>query len=323
MIIVTGGAGFIGSAFIAHLNAQGIKDIIVVDNLGSSEKWKNLSNKQFLQYQHKDDFLSWIKVRKNLRGVSSIIHLGACSTTTQRDVDYLYRNNVNYTKTLAEVALEREIRFIYASSAATYGDGAQGYLDDESVIEKLQPLNPYGFSKQVFDLHAKNQKWLKKICGLKFFNVYGPNEYHKTGQHSVVLSAYRQVKNTGSVKLFKSYRDGIAHGEQQRDFVYVKDLCAIMHWLLSKPKVNGIFNIGSGKARSFNDLAKATFASLRKAENIEYVEMPAALQNQYQYFTEASMQKLIKAGYKGQLTSLENGVKDYITKYLEANEAVW
>ena len=322
MYIVTGGAGFIGSAFVAKLNEQGIRDILVVDELGATHKWKNLQGKLFTDYIHKDTFIKQIDSGLKLPKVDGIIHMGACSSTTEMNVDFLMENNYRYTVSLASYALQNKVRFIYASSAATYGEGANGYSDDAETTKILKPLNPYGFSKQVFDLSVILSGLESKAAGLKFFNVYGPNEEHKGDMRSMVLKAFEQIKGAGTVKLFKSYKPDYKDGEQKRDFVYIKDCAAVMYWLLTNPKVNGIFNLGTGKARSWNDLANAAFAALGKPPSIEYIDMPAELRDQYQYFTEAKMEKLKAMGCPVAFSSLEEGVKDYITNYLEKNRTL-
>ena len=320
MIIITGGAGFIGSAFVWKLNQEGIDNIIIVDRLGTSDKWKNLVNLRFVDYIHKDDFLEMVDTDMMPFDVDAIIHMGACSSTTERDADYLWHNNYAYTKILAEWALERDIRFIYASSAATYGDGVKGFADSHKTIPGLKPINMYGYSKQVFDLWVLRQKLENKMAGIKFFNVFGPNEYHKGDMSSVIFKAFHQIKETGKVKLFKSYKKEYKDGGQMRDFVYVKDCVNVMWWLLQNRKVNGIFNLGTGKARSWNDLIKAVFTAMKKKTNIEYIAMPEALRNQYQYFTEAEMSKLKKAGCPFKFSSLEDSVHDYVTKYLQKSD---
>ncbi len=315
MYIVTGGAGFIGSAFVWKLNELGIDDILIVDNLGTTQKWKNLVNLRYYDYLHKDDFLEELYASRFSR-IESIIHMGACSSTTELDADYLMDNNFHYTKELAKYCLANNIRFIYASSAATYGDGSLGFSDDHSIIPKLKPLNMYGYSKQLFDLWALKKEILDKIVGIKFFNVYGPNEYHKGDMKSVVCKAYYQIKETGKLKLFKSYKPEYKDGEQKRDFVYIKDCVDVMAWFLERRDVNGIFNLGTGKARTWNDLAKATFSAMGLETNIEYIDMPEAIRDKYQYFTQADMKKLQDAGYKRKFTSLEDAVKDYVQNYL-------
>jgi ADP-L-glycero-D-manno-heptose 6-epimerase len=246
--------------------------------------------------------------------------MGACSSTTERDADYLWSNNYLYTSTLAEWTLKRGIRFIYASSAATYGDGTQGFSDDHGKISRLRPINMYGYSKQVFDLWVLRNSLEKKITGIKFFNVFGPNEYHKADMASVIFKAFHQIKETGKVKLFKSYKKEYKDGGQLRDFVYVKDCVKAMWWLFNNPKANGIFNLGTGNARTWNDLIKAVFAAMKKKKNIEYIEMPEALRNQYQYFTEAQMTKLKKAGCPIKFSSLEDSVRDYVVNYLQEDD---
>jgi ADP-L-glycero-D-manno-heptose 6-epimerase len=282
MIIVTGGAGFIGSAFVWKLNQEGIEDIVVVDRLGKTDKWKNLVNLHFVNYIHKDEFYDLIYNDTLSFEVEAIIHMGACSSTTERDADYLWQNNFAYTGQLAEWALERNIRFIYASSAATYGDGKQGFSDDHSKTRELKPINMYGYSKQVFDLRVLRHSWEDKIAGIKFFNVFGPNEYHKGDMTSVIFKAFNQIKETGKVRLFKSYLPQYPDGGQMRDFVYVKDCIDVLWWLFKNQDVNGIFNLGTGKARTWNDLISAVFAAMGTRQKIEYIEMPEPIRNQYQ-----------------------------------------
>jgi ADP-L-glycero-D-manno-heptose 6-epimerase len=320
MIIVTGGAGFIGSAFVWKLNQKGIEDIVIVDRLGTTDKWKNLVNLRFVNYMHKDDFLELIYNDTVNFEVEAIIHMGACSSTTERNADYLWKNNNVYTGYLAEWAIERSIRFIYASSAATYGDGSLGFSDDHDKIKALKPINMYGYSKQVFDLRVLRHSWENKIAGIKFFNVFGPNEYHKEDMTSVIFKAFNQIKETGEVKLFKSYLPKYPDGGQLRDFVYVKDCIDVMWWLFKNPDVNGIFNLGTGKARTWNDLIKAVFDAMGLKTNIEYIEMPEALRNQYQYFTEAKMDKLKAAGCPVAFSSLEDSVRDYVVNHLQQTD---
>ncbi|MCB0336677.1 MAG: ADP-glyceromanno-heptose 6-epimerase [Bdellovibrionales bacterium] len=314
MYVVTGGAGFIGSAFVAKLNQLGIEDILIVDEFESSSKWKNVRNKFYTDYVHKDRFLQDLEAGQ-YRNISGVVHMGASSSTTEMNMDYLMDNNVHYTARLAEYCINNGIRFVYASSAATYGDGEKGYSDEDD-IKGFLPLNPYGYSKQLFDLMALQKSYLDKIVGLKFFNVYGPNEYHKAGQASVVWHAYNQIISQGVVKLFKSYRPEYADGEQKRDFIYVKDCAEAMWWFLENPETNGLFNLGTGKARTWNDLVHAAFAALSLEPKIEYIDMPENLVNQYQYFTEASMKKFEAIDTGINFHSLEDGVKDYIQGYL-------
>jgi len=320
MIIVTGGAGFIGSAFVWKLNQEGIEDIVIVDRLGKTDKWKNLVNLRFVNYIHKDEFYDLIYNDTLSFDVEAIIHMGACSSTTERDADYLWQNNFTYTGQLAEWALERKIRFIYASSAATYGDGKQGFSDDHSKISDLKPINMYGYSKQVFDLRVLRHSWEDKIAGIKFCNVFGPNEYHKGDMTSVIVKAFHQIKETGKVCLFKSYLPQYPDGGQMRDFVYVKDCIDVLWWLFKNQDVNGIFNLGTGKARTWNDLISAVFAAMETREKIEYIEMPESIRNQYQYFTQAEMDKLHSVGCPVSFSSMEDSVRDYVVNYLQKDD---
>ncbi len=318
MIIVTGGAGFIGSAIIAALNQRKITDILVVDELGTDRKWKNLLNLSFVDYVEKDDFIELVIEDQIDSPVEAVFHLGACSDTTETDASYLIKNNYEYSKLLAQWATDAGIRFIYASSAATYGDGSDGFSDDEKKLQILRPLNMYGYSKQLFDLWIRQTGLLKKVVGLKFFNVFGPNEYHKADMRSFILKAFEQINATGKVCLFKSYRDDYKDGEQVRDFIYVKDAVDMTLFFFDDPKLNGLYNIGTGKARSWNDLVYAVFAAMNKAPVIEYIDMPESIRNQYQYYTCAEMTKLQKVGYNKQTITLEAAVKDYIQNYLQS-----
>ena len=317
MIIVTGGAGFIGSAFVWRLNREGIRDIIIVDQLGTDDKWKNLVGLTFTDYIHKNEFIEMVIADEVPFEVSSVVHMGACSSTTERDADYLWENNYLYSREVADWALRHNARFIYASSAATYGDGSSGFSDDHEIISRLKPSNMYGYSKQVFDLWVLKNKLEKKMAGIKFFNVYGPNEYHKGDMVSVIYKAFHQIQETGKVCLFKSYKKEYPNGGQMRDFIYVKDCVNVMWWLLENPSVNGIYNLGTGKARTWNDLIAAVFSSMGRKTNIQYIEMPESLRNQYQYFTQAQMDKLKKAGCHVNFSSLEDSVRDYVTNYLQ------
>ncbi|MBI5657901.1 MAG: ADP-glyceromanno-heptose 6-epimerase [Geobacter sp.] len=319
MIIVTGGAGFIGSALVWELNRRGREDIVVVDHLGCGDKWRNLVPLRFLDYLEKDDFLALVRAGRapaGENGVEAILHMGACSATTELDATYLVRNNYEYTKELALYALQQGARFVYASSAATYGDGAGGFVDDETALATLRPLNIYGYSKQIFDLWARQNGLLERIAGLKFFNVFGPNEQHKGEMRSLVAKAYEQIVATGRLGLFKSHRDGYADGEQQRDFVYVKDAVAMALHFLQHPGCNGLFNIGSGRAQTWNSLARAIFVALDRPVQIDYLEMPAAIRDKYQYYTCADTAKLRAAGYVGEATPLTEAVADYVINYL-------
>jgi len=317
MIIVTGGAGFIGSTLIAALNKRQITDILVVDELGTDQKWKNLRNLSFADYVEKDDFLEMVIEDKLDSSVESVFHLGACSDTTETNASFLIKNNYEYSKLLAQWATDAGVRFIYASSAATYGDGSAGFSDDQEKMENLKPLNMYGYSKHLFDLWVRRAGLLKKLVGLKYFNVYGPNEYHKADMRSFVIKAFEQINATGKVRLFKSYKPEYADGEQKRDFIYVKDAVDMTLFFYDNPKINGLFNIGTGKARSWNDLVKAVFAAMGKKPNIEYIDMPESIRDQYQYFTEADITNLRKAGYDKEITTLEDAIKDYVRNYLQ------
>lgn len=320
MIIVTGGAGFIGSAFISKLNAEGVNDIIVVDELKSDNKWHNLNGKLFYDYINKDKFIKLIEDGDLTIRVDAIVHMGACSSTTETDGEYMMANNYSYTKTLADWAINKNIRFIYASSAATYGDGSNDYIDNDQILPKLRPLNLYGFSKHAFDLCAMQTGALKRICGLKFFNVYGPNEYHKGDMASVAYKGYKSIKETGKIKLFKSHDPLYKDGEFYRDFVYVKDCVDVMWWLLQKRRVTGLFNLGTGKAATWNELANALFKAMEVTPNIEYIDMPTSIRSQYQYRTEASMEKLKKAGCQIQFRDIESGVDDYVKQHLSCTD---
>jgi len=320
MIIVTGGAGFIGSALIAALNKRQITDILVVDELGTDRKWKNLRNLSFTDYVEKDDFLEMVIEDKLDSSIDAVFHLGACSDTTETNASYLIKNNYEYSKLLAQWATADNIRFIYASSAATYGDGSAGFSDDQEKIEILKPLNMYGYSKHLFDLWARRTGLLKKIVGLKYFNVFGPNEYHKADMRSFCIKAFEQIASTGKVRLFKSYKPEYADGEQKRDFIYVKDAVDMTLFFNDNPQLSGLYNIGTGKARTWNDLVKAVFAAMGKELNIEYIEMPESIRNQYQYYTCADITNLRKAGYDNETTPLEDAIKDYVQNYLQENK---
>jgi ADP-L-glycero-D-manno-heptose 6-epimerase len=319
-VLVTGGAGFIGSALVWALNRHGCERIVVCDRLGTDEKWRNLTPLRFADYVEADDLLPRLQ-NGALGKFDLILHLGACSSTTERDASFLIRNNYEFTKDLtawaiAQTARRRKARFVYASSAATYGDGSAGMEDDESQLDRLRPLNMYGCSKHLFDLHARRAGFLDRIVGLKYFNVFGPNEDHKGDMRSLVHKSFGQVRETGAIRLFKSHRSDYRDGEQKRDFLYVKDAVAMTLHLAATPRANGLFNIGSGKARTWNDLAKAVFAALKQKPNIQFIEMPEAIRDKYQYFTQANLARLRAAGYTAPVTSLEDAVNDYVRNYL-------
>ena len=316
MYIVTGGAGFIGSAMIWKLNEENIDDILVVDNLASSEKWRNLVNRRYTDYMHRDEFRKMLDANRLPPKVEGIIHMGACSATTERNVDFLMQNNVKYSELLCKCAMDRGIRFINASSAATYGDGSLGCSDDISTTVQLRPLNADGYSKQLFDLWAYRERRLDSIASVKFFNVYGPNEYHKGDMKSVIAKVFGDIMKGLPIRLFKSDRPEYGDGESTRDFVYVKDCVNVLYWLLQNPQANGVLNIGSGKARTWNDLARAVYAAMGKDPVIEYFEMPEALKGKYQYFTQADMGWLKRLECDVPFHSLEEGVADYVKNYM-------
>lgn len=314
-VLVTGGAGFIGSALVWALNRRGCDRIVVCDILGSDEKWRNLTPLRFADYVEADELLPRLQSGA-LGKFDLILHMGACSSTTEKDASYLIKNNYEFTKDLCAWSLANKVRFVYASSAATYGDGSAGMGDDESQLETLHPLNMYGYSKHLFDLHAQRGGFLKKIVGLKYFNVFGPNEDHKADMRSLVHKSFAQVQNEGLIRLFKSYRKEFRDGEQKRDFLYVKDAVAMTLHLAANKKAGGLFNIGSGQARTWIDLANSVFAALGKKPKIEFIEMPETIRDKYQYFTQADISKLRAAGFKEKITSLENAVADYVQNYL-------
>lgn len=317
MIIITGAAGFIGSCIVARLNEKGYEDLILVDHMPDDAKAGNLKGKKYRKYFDKTQFIGLIKKDAISDPIDVLIHMGACSSTTLQDEQYFIENNLEYTKSLALWAIAHKVRFIYASSAATYGDGSAGYSDDEKTVRRCKPLNLYGESKQNFDLWVLDNGHLDKMVGLKFFNVFGPNEYHKGDMRSVVAKAYQQVVEKGKMQLFKSYKREYADGEQKRDFVYVKDAVDIVMYFFDHPKINGLFNVGTGKARTWKDLAHALFGAVGKKPDISFIDMPEGLKERYQYFTEADMRKLRKSGYKKDMTTLEDAVRDYV-QYLKA-----
>jgi len=315
MIVVTGAAGFIGSCLVSKLNQEGFKDIVAVDDFSREEKNKNLAGKIFKTEVHRDIFPGWL--RENHRLVQFVFHIGARTDTTEFDKKIFDKLNLNFSKNVWNVCVEYGLPLVYASSAATYGGGEFGYDDNHEVIEKLKPLNPYGESKNEFDKWALKQERKPGFwAGLKFFNVYGPNEYHKGRMASVVFHAFNQIQQTGKVKLFRSHNPKYKDGEQLRDFIYVKDVTEVCLWLLRTRKNSGIYNLGSGNARTFLDLTKAVFDSTGKKSQIEFIDTPADIRDKYQYFTEAKMEKLKKVGCDVKFTSLEEGINDYAVNYL-------
>lgn len=321
MIVVTGGAGFIGSVFVWKLNEAGIRDILLVDQKAkNSPKWKNVEKRRFSDYLESDEFLTQLESGDFAGKISDIIHMGACSSTTEMNREYLRENNSFYSERLAAWCLENNAYFQYASSAATYGDGAFGFSDDDKQSYRLEPLNPYGESKLDFDLWLINNKLQNEVTGFRFFNVYGPNEYHKEHMRSVVHKGFEQVQKDGKLKLFKSYKPEYADGGQKRDFIYVKDVVNTMFWFLQNPGKKGIFNLGRGETETWNDLARALFKACDKKEVIEYIEMPENLREQYQYFTEADLTKLKETGAPLHFRNLEAGVADYVGSHLSKKD---
>ena len=316
MYIITGGAGFIGSAMLWQLNQQGIDDVVLVDHLGTDDKWRNLVKLTYADYIHRERFRDLLQRDALPWKVEAVIHLGACSDTTEADGDFLMENNFQFSRDICRYALDKGARFIQASSAATYGDGSLGFSDDPDLLPKLRPLNLYAYSKHLLDLWLVRHGLDKVVASLKFFNVYGPNEYHKGEMRSVACKAYKQITKHGDLELFRSTSPDISDGEQKRDFVYVKDCTALMSWLLENRHVNGIHNVGSGRARSFNDLGRAVFSAMQRSCRITYVDMPRMLHGKYQNFTQADMNWLDKVGCPIKMTSLEDGVTDFVQNYL-------
>lgn len=320
MLIVTGGAGFLGSAMLWKLNSLGNDEIVIVDNLRDSQKWRNLVKRKYVDYLQRDEFIELVRNNNLPWKVDGIIHMGACSSTTETDADFLMRNNFHFSRDLCRFALEKGARFINASSAATYGAGEHGFYDDPAIIPYLRPLNMYGYSKQLFDLWLLRENLEQSVVSLKFFNIYGPNEYHKGPMASVVFKAFGQIRDTGKVRLFASNTPSIADGEQRRDFTYVKDCVNLMQWLLDNSGINGIHNVGTGGAASFNQLAGEIFRAMGKPAHIEYIPMPAQISANYQNFTQADMSWLKNLAYPHSFMDIGTGVKDYICGYLEERD---
>ena len=311
-IIVTGGAGFIGSAIVWRLNELGHDDILIVDRLDETDKWKNLAPLKFADYIDADDFIDEIG---SFKDTTTVFHLGACSSTTETDSDYMIRNNYQYTKNLAEFSLANGIRFVYASSAATYGDGSAGMNDGTGDLDNLRPLNVYGYSKHLFDQYAARNGMFDRIVGLKYFNVFGPNENHKGDMRSLVNKAFDEINATGMIGLFRSHNSDYQDGEFGRDFVYVKDAVDMtLHF--AENKTGGLFNVGSGRMATWNALANATFAALGRKPNLQYIDMPEQLRDRYQYHTQADLTQIRQAGYSVETTPLSNAVADYVQNYL-------
>ncbi len=324
MILVTGAAGFIGSVIVQELNSRGVQDIIVCDHFEAGEKWRNLRGLKYDSFLQVEDLFEH-PIWKKQGGLKAIYHMGACSDTTELNMDFLYKNNTEYTNKLLTLAASKNIPIVYASSAATYGAGEQGYSDDHKGISQLRPLNKYGYSKQLSDEWILKQKKKPRVWfGVKFFNVFGPHEYHKGKMSSVVFQSFNQIREVGEVKLFKSHHPDYKDGEQLRDFVYVKDVVRAMIELIDagkkKPALSGIYNLGTGEARSFHDLVKGTFQAMGLAPKIKFIDMPEELRNQYQYFTQAEMGKLKKALPKFKFMALEDAISDYVKSHLSKPE---
>jgi ADP-L-glycero-D-manno-heptose 6-epimerase len=321
MVVITGGAGFIGSGFARKCNDEGITDILIVDSLREGDKWKNLVGKQFTDIVHPDIFREKFISGGYSDSIEAVIHLGACSATTERNADYLLDNNYRYSVDLATVAHKKNIRFMYASSAATYGLGEQGYSD--TLCHSLHPLNMYGYSKLLFDKWVLNNNLQNEFIGIRYFNVFGPNEYHKNSMASMVLKAFRQIEQTGQIRLFKSNSSDYADGCQMRDFVYLKDVCTVMWQMLGDAHLAGIYNLGTGKPRTWNHLATAVFGAMNREPHIEYVEMPDTIRSQYQNFTQADLTNLQKSGITLEFQTLEKSIEDYVVNYLMHGELYW
>ncbi len=311
-IIVTGGAGFIGSAIVWRLNELGHDDILIVDRLDETDKWKNLAPLKFFDYLDADDFIDDLD---DFKDAKTLMHLGACSSTTETDADYMFRNNYQYTQDVARWAVKRDVRFIYASSAATYGDGSAGMNDGTDELDKLRPLNIYGYSKHLFDQYAARNGMFDTIVGLKYFNVFGPNENHKEDMRSLVNKAFDQINETGKLQLFKSANPDYENGEFGRDFVYVKDAVE-MTLRFMENKTGGLFNVGSGLMNTWNSLADAIFRSLDRPKHVEFIDMPEHLRDRYQYHTQADLTRIREAGYAAETTPLDEAVADYVRNYL-------
>lgn len=318
MIVISGGAGFIGSALLWGLNERGITDVLLVDDIGSDEKADNIAHLQYEELVGIKEFQRKLLAGEyNDAGVEAILHMGACSSTTEKDWEYLLDNNVEYSKDIIRWGADRDVRCVYASSGAVYGSGQSGYSDDHALFDDLKPLNLYGKSKLLVDIWARDGGYLDKVVGLRYFNVFGPNEYHKGHMRSVIAKKFAEANKQGSIELFKSYHEDYKDGEQKRDFIYIKDAVAATLHFLDQKELAGVYNVGTGKAETWNAVAQAMFKALGKNPSIKYVDMPGELRDQYQYFTQADITKLRKSGFTKPFTTLEMSVRDYVALYLQ------
>jgi ADP-L-glycero-D-manno-heptose 6-epimerase len=320
-IVVTGGAGFIGSAVVRALNDRGETDLLIVDNLGREGKFKNLRAKQFRGIIRPSEFLTALDAGALRPAI--IVHMGARTDTAECDADFMAENNSAYTRNLAHIAQEKNLRLIFASSGSVYGDGSQGFSDSDELTPKLEPLNAYAFSKWLADVYALRDGWASTSVGLRFFNVFGPNEYHKGRMASVVFHAYKQLRDSHKIELFQSHKKGVADGEQTRDFVYVKDVVNVILWFIDHPEAHGIYNLGAGRARTYNDLASAIFSAVGTEPKLDYIPTPEVFRKGYQYFTEADLTRLRAIGCDVAFSSLEDTVQDYVRNYLVPGEKHW
>jgi ADP-L-glycero-D-manno-heptose 6-epimerase len=316
MLLITGAAGFIGSALTYSLNTQGRRDLILCDRFGNQGKWKNLLGCKFWEFVPCEKLFEALETEDWVKHIDIVLHLGAHTDTTETDVDSLFYINTEYSKKLCNWAVERGIRFIYASSAAIYGDGSLGFSDDDLLTPHLRPLNAYGFSKWLFDMWVLEHNLIDKVVGLRFFNVFGPNEYHKGAMASVIYRAFPMISKEGRIRLFESHREDYTHGEQKRDFIYITDVIKVLQYFISHPELKGIFNVGTSEAHSFNELAYAMFLAIDKSPQIEYFPMPDSIREQYQYFTKADLTKLRKTGFTYTFTPFKEAVIDYVRNYL-------
>ncbi len=316
MILITGATGFIGSAFASVLNRKGRSDLILSDSFGEKDKWKNILGVDFVRFVDRNELFCFLESDELAKKITAVVHLGACADTTQTDADYLFANNVDFSIDLCEWSTKRGVRFVYASSAAVYGDGSMGFSDSDELTLKLRPLNAYGFSKWMFDMWVLKNRMVDKVAGMRFFNVFGPNEYHKGSMASVVFRAYPLAKAEGKVRLFESHRDDYSHGEQLRDFIYIDQVTDAILYLMDNGTANGIFNVGTGVAHTFNQLAQAILEGVGKKANIEYFPMPEEIRDRYQYYTQADMTRLYGIGFPKYEDKFQEYVEKYVSCYL-------